>query len=289
MARIPHIKPDFDKEADAVVAMNFADYLQYKFGAATARNVFKAFEQMGLPAPDKKEEFLKGTEGALIFINELGVVVRIENEVSEFAQYERIDDSPQILKPLGSISAGEAIIEICPGCRNDVNSNDRTDLRRSLKRQGFNFWDSALRNIGRLPVKTAEFPNGIPVVIDRLAVDRLTRGAKRAKSFLSKIKSEKADKILAAAVGAEEALYGPLRDSFNENWPDTQKMKTFWGLCRSYVAEGKLVAGWNHNESRSSYDDKIRGAKSSAGNYAERLRLTSSGGPAVHQSPRPPA
>ena len=123
------LQSDFNGAAYALPKTDFVHYLQCKFGDnATACAVLDTFEKMGIPAPESLDGFRNGAEGFLVFLNPYGVVIRIEQKSDFKESYvtpDRIDDSPWVLKPLASIDAGNAIIEVCPGCSLDVNEEKR--------------------------------------------------------------------------------------------------------------------------------------------------------------------
>lgn len=160
----------------------FYNYIESRFGADTALEVVRTFKKLRLPVP--KEEFLGGTEGAIVFLNPYGMVLRIEAREGAMtrAGIGRVDDSAWILRPVASISAGKSIIELCPGCKMNGEYQDAMAVHGKLAKEGIDFWDvgsfgDASRNIGMMPVKLPKFPRGVPVVIDRLSVARLSQGA----------------------------------------------------------------------------------------------------------------
>lgn len=270
----------------------FFDYLKTKFGNDTAAEVIDVFQKMGLPVPEDACEFMPGTEGAIVFLNPYGLVLRVEfknSKVSpspDYWAFDRIDDNPWILQPLASIKAGAAIIEVCPGCAFDASQQSLHFLTGELWKDKIDFWDKSLGNMGRIPVATPQFPKGIPVIIDRLAVKFLVDSVAPIKTALEK---QAAD----GAMETIEKLYAPLQKSFRQSFPDKQKMRDFWKLCQSYVQDGKMVAGWN-DDGANAIDDidlkKTKSAKGIAQVYESRLEtaasVVSSFAPAVLRSPR---
>ncbi|MFH1157676.1 MAG: hypothetical protein V1721_02145 [Pseudomonadota bacterium] len=255
------ISSGFDKAAGALPKTDFVRYLQDFFmDEATTRAVLDTFQKMGLPAPESMKGVVTGSEGALVFLNRYGVVIRIERKVAKSTPVDispvRIDDSAWILKPLASIDSGEVIIEICPGVHPEKDEKKETYLAERLDEQGIYFWDCGIRNIGLVPIeKTARFPEGrIPLVIDRGAVERLSEDIAPVRRSLE-VRQEMREEAREAEE-AQEELYAPLRDAFDAAWPDKSglpdalKMKQFWKLCERYVEEGKLVAGWNEERNR---------------------------------------
>ena len=240
----------------------FNDYLKTRFDEGTAKKVIAAFEQINLPLPKNGDEFLQGTEGGLMFLSKYGLVLRIEDtntrkSKSGYAS-DRINDSAFILKPIASIDCGKAVIELCPGTKLEENESNVAFLFHKLQAQNINYWDDKICNSGVLPIKTPSFPNGVPVVIDRLAARRLFSKTKKVKCAL-----------VREADHAQEVLYAPLRKAFLEGWQDPSKMGSFWSKCEKYVAKGKLVAGWEFDRPRM---DKAKGAKITAGKYGARLQ-----------------
>lgn len=271
------IAPLFNRKA-AKLETDFLCYLEKTFDSGTARKVIQAFQKMSLPLPQSYGEFLHGTEGGLVFLNRYGVVIRIEGKKSKLGseyRFDRINNSPWILKPLASIDAGRAVIEICPGCHPETNYDNIGYVRDRLREQNINYWDArGFCNSGRVPVKTPSFPKGVPVVIDRLAVRKLTGNIKPVRLALKKRAQE--------AAQAQEKLYGPLRKTFKNSWPNAPKMARFWALCQRFVQEGKLIAGWNESEPD---NGKAEEAIEVAGQYE--IRLNTERPPAISQSPRP--
>ncbi len=237
-----------DKNARELQKMTFSGYLQQLFGKTSADNVLEVFDRLGLPAPRSGKEFLAGAEGGLVFLNQYGLVIRIEHSDPENGRFgwSRVDDSGWVLRPLAGIEAGHAHVEICPGCNLEQDARKIDYLKKRLEEQRIDFWDRWLVNIGRVPVCTERFPEGMPVVIDRLAVCALTESAEPVAKALAQEAQDAAE--------VQETLYAPLRAALDEAWPDKEgpadakKMQTFWKLCAQYVADGKMVAGWNQAE-----------------------------------------
>lgn len=281
--------PAFNDAAAPEAGKAFVSVLTSKFGGdeATVNGVLDVMNKLGLPLPENHYEFLTGTEGALLFLTQYGVVLRIERhehsgdddyfglyEASDFS-FDRVDSSPWVLKPIATLTAGKAVIEICPGCRPESDINASRDLKGKLRDEGIYFWDEGVRNIGRLPVKTPSFPKGVPVVVDRLAVRNLTGDihpvAKALNDVMGITRREEEKRREAAA--AEEKLYGPLRKCFAAVETGEKTMKDFWRLCEDYARQGKLVAGWDQNSAWSFASSKGTLAKMAAKTYAERMGL----------------
>ena len=270
-----HIVPEFNrKAADELPETDFCAFLTGKFGRETAVKIVESFQKLNLPAPQNKEEFLVGTEGCLVLLNRYGLVMRIEIADLEESDWpaERINDSGWIVQPVASFDAGKATIEICPGLDFERDKQQRWFLQEQLQNESINFWDSeGVDNIGRLPVKTPRFPEGVPVVIDRLAVVRLSRSIEPVREELKVHAREAAE--------AQKNLYAPLRRAFAAAWEGTGKMESFWSLCQFYVGENKLVAGWN--EAKDGDSHKSLAAAKAAKIYAARLQPAAAGSPSM--------
>jgi len=221
---------------------DFEGYLADKMNPETAKKVVDIFGKLQLPLP-KKGEFLEGTEGALVFLNRYGVVLRIEHKKPEFTDnIVRLDNNPLVLRPIASIPAKDAIVEVVPGSHSDGSEKDSLKVKELLAKANVDYWDDGAHNIGLLPFKTPQFPNGIPVVIDRLAVAKFSERLKPVKVLL---------KALGLKSDPQEALYGKLTEAFNAAWRkgtaqvDAPKMAAFWRQAERSLKAGQLIAGWN--------------------------------------------
>lgn len=202
---------------------SFAAALDAYFPAPhTQKRILAGFERLGLPLPKNSDQFMAGTDGILIFTNVYGLVIRIE-----FAEKNPVRPSPWVLQPLGTFDAGEAVVEICPACRFEDDKKNYHFVKAALKDEGINFWDTGLRNMGRLPVGNAQFPDGIPVVVDRRAVKMLSDDVKPVK------------------LGLQGKHFKPLRSAFNAAVRSRKQAPLFLQTCEEFVAAGKMVAGWN--------------------------------------------
>lgn len=251
--RLPFSKASEPKEK------TFLGYLRDTFeDEETVAGVVDAFKKLSLPLPESTGDFVQGTQGALVFVNKYAVVIRIErNHVADEDEgltasgmaFSRVNDNPWILKPLGSIPLKEATIEICPGVAADIIGGKEMPLARRLHRDGIYFWDRHIANIGIIPAKTVKFPQGVPVVLDRLAVSRYDWEAGKLLTRLRKASgiTRRQNALEQEASAAEEKLYGPLRRAFSEGWKSAE-MKAFWTQCEQASREGLLVAGWNEKE-----------------------------------------
>lgn len=224
----------------------FVKYLTDYFSAADAEKICTTLSNLQRPLPGD-DAFLKGTDGCIVFDEEYGVVIRIEKKsVSRIIH-------PLVLQPLASIETEKSIIEICPGVHTNHDHDIPSFLHKKLKSDQLNFFDDQTANTGKLPFSTSEFPEGVPLVIDRPAVRQLSDEVSLVKKYIPTVcnifnpKSRKPEEI------AQDVLYAPLRKLFHDAWPDisqkqpdAKKIARFWRECRNYTKQGKLVAGWKN-------------------------------------------
>lgn len=230
----------------------------------TISNVIGIFNQLQLPVPSWHDEYISATKGLITMTNRYGVVIRIED-----AAAERVVN-PWVVQPIGSFDAGRAIVEIVPAARNLDDERLSQKVTTELGKSGIEFFDNGgSSNMGMLPVKSAVYPKGIPVVIDRLAV-------RRADNRFYVLKDVFND------MGAREdpqAVYAPLSAALKAAWPDqvkeadASKMAVFWQMCESFVKDGKLIAGWNQDRSDA---HKLIEARNSASYYDQLIAEFSS-------------
>ncbi len=253
--------PVIDRENPAV------QYLQseFKFDDHTIAAIAVTLEMLQLPFPKDAREFIDGGEGILQFSNNRGVAVRIEGAMHTHMPFTRINDDPMILQPLGSFAAGQAIIEICPATENATDKSLIEYLKESLARRGINFFDRRISGVGLLPVKTQEFPDGTPVIIDRLSVVRKSDVADGLELALADLKLGK----------DPHDIYQPLRQALSDAWPAgtsepiAEKMAAFWVMTEEFTAKGVLVPGWQRHEegAHAPTDGKQLDAKDAAAAY----------------------
>lgn len=209
----------------------------------TADEVLRLIASLQLPAPKNQHEFLYGNEAIIIFSNIYSVTLRI------FVPGERtyMDDNPWVLPSIGRFQAGRAYLEICPGEQGTNNPAYVDILKKNLIETGVELWDNytGTSNIGLWPLKTPQFPEGIPVVIDK--------GAVQALSFqMPEVKEKIAEAYDKMGIRREdfESFLKPLKDALSAAVADdfdAEKMRAFWRLCEEFANDGKLVAGWQQD------------------------------------------
>lgn len=216
-----------------------------RFGEASARQsalaVIDVYDRLGLPLP-VLDETAPGTEGWLVFINDYGLVLRVET-VQRFESrkaFDRINNDPDILQPLVTIPAGDYIAEFCPGVAFGKHG-DNVDLGRGLAARGIEFWDDNLCNVGRVPVHSVEFPEGKPVVIDRLAVRYMHHPNLSPRSWSAWLSNA------GKSVDVQAEFYAPLRAAFQKAvFGRTQAdLKDAWDIAGHFRNAGKLLSLWD--------------------------------------------
>lgn len=236
----------------------------------TVNRVKEVFKAMGLPLPDAGA-IVSSAVGTLIPLDQYGVIVRIEHSDSKLAVGQRVDAHPMVLQPLGQRQLTDgATLEICAGCSMTTREEYSRLLAEKLPQTGVEFWDDGVTNIGLLPFKTAQYPEGVPVVIDRLAVDKLGAGIASVKDALAVFNLSE----------DMQARYQPLKDAFAAAWPegapvpDSNAFAAFFAKCDEFKARGDLVAGWAETavSAGSSFEeDKSRKVADAGQTYARQM------------------
>ena len=219
----------------------------------TIDKVLQAFEDFHLPVPQNREEFLAGFEGAILFLPPYGLVMRVEPATAW--QGDRIDDNPFVLQPIGTVDCGGAKIEFCPIIGLNHETRVMAELDTILEKQGVVFWDKAERNVGLLPHKTVRFPEGMPVVIDRLAVKRLSLACRVIDGLFGLIDGKRTLDVQDSSYyeqfkDVQKDLFGDLQQAFidcdtGDGGFDKQKTKQFLNTCQQAVADGRLAKDWD--------------------------------------------
>ncbi|MDD9900020.1 MAG: hypothetical protein OXT65_03485 [Alphaproteobacteria bacterium] len=257
----------------------FGRRMVHMFGKTSAKKVLRAFENLSLPVPEARDEYLEGTEGALVFSNKYGVVLRIEramNEKHSGHKWDRVDNNPWVQKPLASIKAGDAVIEVCAGGGLVDDPMQAAIVERILMDSDVNFWDSNEANLGAIPFKTPLFPKGVPIVIDRTAVRKLTEGIEPFVTSLNMMQVRAAEKLIRKA---EKEIYQPLRRAFREAKKD-KNMQAFWDKCAAAKKKGDLCAGWNQKAKKGAdLSHKTVLARKHARAYDKKIAKSKKAGP----------
>lgn len=226
--------------------------LTKKWGAANTREVVSVFSKLDIPLP-QQGEFIVGRKGFLVFLSRYGVTLRIEDKNDIHVPH------PLMLKPIGTLETRKSHIEICPGTRLGVEYEDRRKLMDILKVDGVKMDDDTEFNYGYLPIKTEEFPRGVPVVLDRGAL-RLEWNKESGLEGAASRRDIRAMKRIYAKLEAEwqnspyasmqSELYGELITKFKQ-WSHsgvaakTDAINSFWSACEA-SKQSLLDDGWSH-------------------------------------------
>ena len=258
----------------------FHIFLNARFDDKVCADVKKVFQNLQLPFPQEKGEFMEGTGGGLIFLDRYGLVIRIET----FSQDSDINDNPWVLQPLFQHDCGpygkgprRVILKICPGCKPATHGSYVAEVDKNLAESDIHYADRQIANTGHIPYFTPKFPEGFPVVIDLPSVWRLNSAVADIKDAVHKNLQK-----LGIDQDPQQQIYGDLKNAMREAWPegtekpDPGKIRDFWKLCESAVAKGILMAGWNtDNKELKSGDYHKRGrAALAAAQYGKKLQIT---------------
>jgi hypothetical protein len=210
-----------------------AEYLEEKWAKPQVKAVKKAFNRLGLPLPGKGE-YTGGLDGVIVFLNDIGSVLRLD--VIAKTDEHRFRHS-HILQPIGNRRRGKVLFELYPGVICPASEKSVDYLCKALNKSDLDFDDCHHMNAGYLP-GTRQFP----VVIDPGAVLQIyDYDAGRLKPVAQESGNGQ---------GEQDRLYGSLRRAFNaawpehEKWPEPKKMWKFWKLCRAEKENGTLAADW---------------------------------------------
>ena len=257
---------------------DFQAYIERFFDDKTLRQVSYIFRKLDIPEPLNSTEFRLGCDGALIFSNEHAMSIKIErlNSKGLPRSFKRISH-PSILQPVFQEKAGKAMIEIYPGVPlENVSEDDVMGFKDILAKDGVDFYDYGIRNVGRLPLSSVKFPNGAPIVIDRLSVDLL----KTASILRTKLKTDFYEDP-AQADTEQYKLYKPLHQAFKQvlasNKDTHDAAHKAWQLCIEFKKKGTLTAGWLSKskfikETHPVNDSLRSGVRSISINYTKRLK-----------------
>ncbi len=286
------------------------DWLQHlNEDGRSANGVVRLLDDLQLPQPGPGE-FICSHAGGIFFHPTAGVVIRIEQTEEKL----KLAKHPLVSEPLGALAVGDWRIELCEGLRtNKITDRDVDWLFQTLK-QDHILWSDAystsggvhlgsrVDNVGRLPLTTPEFPNGLPVVMDRERVYSFESSPylslwKAAYFGLRRKASEafngpaRLPRLEDYGVPAEQAVaYRAVRQELR-NLMDhvlgadggvVQSVVTeFWAVCHAHTqaagdverpAPGALCRGWDEGVSPFSIgDDKALAASRAAQTLRQRI------------------
>jgi hypothetical protein len=198
-----------------------------------------AFNSLYLPEP-KAGEFSQNRLGNLVALSDYGAVIRVEKIDPEglFAP----STHPFVLQPIGSIINDNYRIELCPGVpKVGITDAEFRSMIPQLIKTGVTSTAQIGDDCGYLAIKTASYPKGIPVIIDRTDILHLPIPINDDEKALPPVD----EKI----VRAQGALYGRLSRAFNKMIETgTAEVAThFWKKMKSAKDEGLLHSVWERS------------------------------------------
>jgi hypothetical protein len=185
------------------------------------------FANIGLPIPQKGQYFVTSDGGALVCVNDAGVLLRFSCKESERPCHNiRHKD---VIQPIEHLTHGNLVIELLPGLKLGFNHDDTHKLIANLKADRLHYDDSPTKveNMGYLP-------DGRAVILDRNAVVPMEGYVDNGDP--SDLPLAHVRQVLHKQFTAE------IPDPFHDT-PQGNAMK-FWELCKKIKQSGQLVCGW---------------------------------------------
>jgi len=247
----------------------FLEDIRELFGAAAASQAAVLLAAMDLPDA-ASYEYLDGVNNATLFINRYGLTIRAGEAMS-------CPEHDLILRPFRSMTSihrnKKISVELLPGIEGVLkNQQDLKHLINALAKDKIHFHDSQLANGGYLPCKTAEMPDGVPVVLDRGAVESIHHEIKF--SALKKLFRRYANNMPPAAQGLQAELYKPLTRALRTCWPrgtshPIAPLQPFLERCAAEIAKSPqdpsrlLSSAWSKN-----WNERYQGKPCYVSDYA---------------------
>jgi len=256
----------------------FLQYLHYSYGEQPQQAAAAIMDGLGLPDA-QFGAYMAGTNNATLFINDLGLTLRAGHAL-------RCPEHDLILRPLRSLKfdnrhreSRPIAVELLPGIRGVLKSETETEgLAAALAEDDIWYTDNSEANGGYLP-PSADFPAGLPVVLDRGGV---TSNASIKACFLPLNEVFRR----AAYSGLQERLYEPLNTALKACWPQDTLLPShgaltpFAALCRAEIQKYQrgqpslLANAWDQN-CRETYYSKPNQVSDIAATYHQQRRAAS--------------
>lgn len=225
-------------------ATTLADHIARHGFESEAETVKAVFNAMGMPLP-RQNEFTKGNDGSIVFLNPVACVLRVQYEHAA-----QLHGHPNILEPLGRRIRNNLVFDINPGIPCPVSGRDMRRVKEILADDDFEMWDPLVMNFGYLPAVTGLIKRRqVPVALDPGAVGRLSNTIDEINALFPGMNLKSPVKE-STRPNLQKILYAPLRDAFDAAWPANEelpnqaRMNDFWKKCADFKKEGKLVASW---------------------------------------------
>ena len=213
------------------------DRILNRCGDKEAEAVSEVFDALKQPLP-QAGQYHKGHESDTVFLNKLGVVIRVAYAESFPLSYKlRHNKDPLIAQPLRSpFDLDKVSFEILPALDSteEASEDELSFLIDSLNNNGIDFWDTkkGRYNTSRLPWQNDDFPNGLRVVTDR-------GGIKPQKDFTLAAQNISIAKQIPNNLQA--IIFAPFIEKLAKAWPEGQskpdpsKINEFLDLCQEDV------------------------------------------------------
>lgn len=251
--------------------MSFITSTETRYGKGVGRALSALMRAMSLPDASE-DECTIGTEANLLFLNKYGIVIRA-------GQPLRCPEHGLILKPLGAQTGFEErnrnVIEIVPGVEGVIDRwDDQVFLGETLLAEGIDYRDAQMANSGYIKVDIPGFPRGVPVVIDRGAVND-ARFSNNWRDFQNKSCNGLSDSFDRAALnGFQGRHFGHLQSLLSQSWVSPHEvnkdaMVVFLEACVKAKREGVLSSRWCSLDGGDDY--KSLGVVRKAADYARRM------------------
>ena len=235
------------------------------------------FEAMNMPAPNSDEYEFSCDDGFLIFLDEPACVMRGSN-ITRCPPIRH----DHVLQPLLSRTVSKNFrIEVFPGIVTPIKNDDVETLMETLREDGISFFDAAPFNAGYIPVSNAQFPDGVPVVIDMGCLRKLNSST----SYIRKL-MEAATKRKAYDPPLQKSVFSNIYKAFAQAWPrndpkpDQTLLSKAWDLCTKKKEEhvtllsGRrqniLTADWQNMGQEGKMGSNYKNAKHGGERYAKR-------------------
>lgn len=233
------------------------------------------FEQMNLPIPQEGEFYTggltNGTPG--VFLDYYGVTLRLEeNEKVNLLHH------PGYSLPIVSFYLDKRYrLDLQPGAPLIENRKKLQLLRFQFANDEVRCDDVVRGNCFYLPLKTAEFPSGYPVVFDPRVLRPLSDSTRLVKQKIHERVFDLSCDVPKDNQG-QCGIFSDLRNDFSQTIQsfdgnfDRKHVAEFWGALRRAKNDNRLVDSWNKQRRRKYHPVQLQRAKQASHAYGNTLR-----------------
>lgn len=214
-----------------------------RFDDKIKEQIVEVLEKLNIFIPDSKDLFRRGYDGNMIFMEDYGVVLKIEPLVSrKKSRAARRALAHDVLQPFFQVRIRNITVDLFPGTGIvEIPYSTVKGIIKRFNKRNINPCDTASRNLGQLP-------NGEIVSIDTHAqYDALLSSGTKIKgiSATKEVIRQRREKFKGCD---QEKLYLPLKIAFKEAYEsgDKDQMDQAWELCRKFKEDGLLISGWTN-------------------------------------------